>query len=485
MLMLDRYLMAGGRALDLATGADIRWHVRRGVAAAAAPLFTVRGRWWLIDFDLQGRQVVEVWERQALRPPADGGGDVLDTFRAALADARDGRPRGLDLAEPSTASWARTHRLLAREARLAGFVPLAADALGAVLAQSRWRWPSWLKDRSLVLFATDTRLSAGATLALFRLATKDARPHLVVRTATPDQPWRPRLAPGPLHVHEAGAVEAAEEPEGLVKRSRQLHAAGKVTDAEAAARWGVLLTTGPEQVAARCVLARCLIAQHRLLEARASLLAVDTAEGHDLRMEILHDVCREPRVEPAMVRVFLEVLRTCQESGDGALALARTSALLREALSATCVAVVARQGDQPCVVAHAGAAPPSLAELEVAHRVLDTDVPVPATDGPRSIEAAWPVRYGSSVVGAFWCRWAFGVPVVPHDVGILLGLAATAAAPAVHETVERLMAPEAAVALIPDLVGESQGMQAVRQAVVRAAASPFPVLIEGPSDPQQ
>jgi len=89
---------------------------------------------------------------------------ALDAFRAALGDARDGRPRALDLVEPSLASWAHTHRLLAREARLAGFVPLAADALGAVLAQARWRWPSWLKDRSIVVFATDARLSPDALL---------------------------------------------------------------------------------------------------------------------------------------------------------------------------------------------------------------------------------------------------------------------------------------------------------------------------------
>ena len=126
----------------------------------------MRAQSWLIDFDVRGHSRIEVWER-----PAAGGRratmprDTLDTFRAALADARDGRPRALDLVEPSTESWARTQRVLAREARLAGFVPLAADALGAVLSQARWRWPSWLKDRSLVVFATDTRLSHDATLA--------------------------------------------------------------------------------------------------------------------------------------------------------------------------------------------------------------------------------------------------------------------------------------------------------------------------------
>ena len=44
----------------------------------------------------------------------------------------------------------------------------------------------------MVIFATDGRLSPDASLALFKLATKDARPHLIVRGVTSD-PWRPRL----------------------------------------------------------------------------------------------------------------------------------------------------------------------------------------------------------------------------------------------------------------------------------------------------
>ena len=481
MLMLDRYLVAGGRALDLATGAAIRWHVRRQPAKSSLSLFDVRAQAWLIDFDVRGHSRVEVWERPASgRFPAAAATDALDTFRAALADARDGRPRALDLAEPSTDTWARTHRLLAREARLAGFVPLAADALGAVLSQARWRWPSWLKDRSLVVFATNTSLTNDATLALFRLATKDARPHLIVRTATADRPWRPRMMAAPLHVHEQGAVDVIQGPEALIERSRQLRMTGQVTDAEAAARWGVLLTTGPEQAAARCALARCLIAQRRLLEARAALLSVSTAEAEELRNQIVRDAY-EPKTEPAMVQAFLDVLRLCQEVDDASLALSRTCGLIRQHLSATCVAFVSRHRDQPYAITHAGASPPPPAHLEVALRVLDTGVPVPAADSAQSVEAAWPIRYGSSVVGAVWCRWAIGVPVVAQDIATLLGLAATAAAPAVHETVERLRTPMAAAGLIPDLIGDSPGMQTVRHAVLRAAASPFPVLIEGES----
>ena len=73
------------------------------------------------------------------------------------------------------------------------------------------------------------------------------------------------------------------------------------------------------------------------------------------------------------------------------------------------------------------------------------------------------------------------MPVVPQDIARLLGLAATAVAPAMHEIIERLRTPQVADGLMPDLVGDSAGMHAVRQAVARAAASPFPVLIEGES----
>lgn len=482
MLMLDRYLVSGGRALDLATGMGIRWHVRRNSTRPLPALFSTRARAWLIDFDRRGHSRTEIWERVvdgAGREPEHGA--TLDAFRAALGDARDGRPRALDLVEPSLASWARTHRLLAREARLAGFVPLAADALGAVLAQGRWRWPAWLRERSIVVFATDARLSPDASLALFRLATRDARPHLVVRAATSDCAWRPRMAPAAFRVHEGGVDDLVAGSEGLIERARGLQADGRLVDAEAAARWSVLLTEpGPEHTAARCMLARCLITQRRLLEARAALLSADGAEADDLRREILAGPT-DPRNEPAMVETFMEVLRACQEVDDGTVTLTRVAALVQERLAASSVAFVTRHHQQPLPMAHSGAQTPRTAQLEIALRVLDTGVAVGPTDRGPAVEAAWPVRYGATVTGALWCHWAVGAPVVAADSAVILRLAATASAPAVYELAERSRSPAAANGLVPDLVGDSQAMQDVRQAVIRAAASPFPVLIEGES----
>lgn len=480
MLMLDRYLVAGGRALDLATGATIRWRSRRAPLAAMPALFSVRGRSWLIDFDLRGTSRIEMWERPASGSFAAGNDDIIHAFRAALADARDGQPRALDLAEVTSDIWARTQRVLAREARLAGFVPLAADAFGAVLSQARWRWPSWLKDRAIVIFATDTRLSPDATLALFKLATKDARPHLIVRGVT-GEPWRPRLIAAAMQVHEASVDDAVVTSASLVDRAGEMRAGGALVDAEASARWSMLLAeTEGEGASARCELARCFISQRRWLEARAILMPIEGGEAQALR-EHISRFSIEARTEPAMVEAFLEILRICQDVDDATAALARVACRLNETLAASRVAFVIRDRDEPHAVAHAGGTVPSSADLALAAQVLDTGVTLPMVNRGHSVETAWPVRYGATIVGALWCHWSMGAPLVAQDVTSVLGLAATAAAPAVHDVVERHRTPQLSGALVPDLVGDSGMMDTVRHAVLRAAASPFPVLIEGES----
>ena len=476
MLMLDRYLVAGGRALDLATGASIIWHVRRQ-RAEPPPLFSERGRSWLIDFDRRGQSRIEVWERTA-GGKHDTAPDTLTAFRAAMADARDGRPRALDLMEPSAEQWAFTQRLLAREARLAGFVPMAVEAFAAVLSQARWRWPSWLKERAIVVFAADTRVSPDAAQALSRLAVKDARPHLIVRGVT-SALWRPRLVPDAMQVRESAPAGEVESPVSLIERADALIEGGKFVDAEAAARWSILLSEG-DQSPARCALARSLIGQRRLFEARATLAPIETREAAELRARISQQVS-EPRTEPAMVESFLDILRTCQESDEPSAALTRVAARLHHSLGATVVAFVIAERDRPHAIAYAGAVAPAVSQLEIASRVLDTGIAVPAAAHGPSEEAAWPIRYGANIVGALWCHWAMGMALVPQDVASILGLAATAAAPAMHEVRERLQSPAAAAAIIPDLVGTSPAMEAVRQAVIKAAASPFPVLIEGES----
>jgi transcriptional regulator with PAS, ATPase and Fis domain len=182
-----------------------------------------------------------------------------------------------------------------------------------------------------------------------------------------------------------------------------------------------------------------------------------------------------------MVEAFLEILRTCQDIDEPSAALSRIAVRLTTSLAASVVAFIIRDRDRPHAIAHAGGLSPSAVPLDIAARVLDTGITVPLSALGQSQEAAWPIRYGASIVGVLWCRWSTRVPLIAQDVASILGLAATAAAPAVHQVRERLQSPQAAAALIPDLIGESAAMQGVRHAVMKAAASPFPVLIEGES----
>jgi len=477
MLILDRYLVANGRALDLATGAAIRCR-HRPPSSPSAPLFTTRGRSWLIDFDVRKSSRIEVWER-AGTPVSGVADEAIRSMRMALADARDGQPRALDLIEPSAERWLWLHRMLAREARLAGFVPMAADALGAVLSQARWRWPSWLKERSLVVFATDSRVSPDASLAMFRLATKDARPHLVVRCSTSDL-WRPRLVSAAMHVHESAPADGADSGASLVERAEALRSAGQVVEAEAAARWSLLLGDEGDSTPARCALAHALIDQRRLLEARATAAPIDSGEGDALR-ERIHRAATESRTEPAMVDAFLDILRACQELDEPDHALLRVAARLRMSLAAGRVAIVIADRDRPQTVAHAGLSAPAAADLRLALHALDTGLASPIPSFDSHAEIAWPVRYGASIVGALWCQWTAALPLIAHDVTALLGLAATAIGPALHQVREHLRTPSLASAVIPELIGQSPSMEMVRQAVLKAASSPFPVLIEGES----
>lgn len=475
MLMLDRYLVASGRAVDLATGAAVRFHTRAVPARRAPTLLTMRGRCWLIDFDLRKHTRLEVWER-ADKMNAELDQRTLQAFRSAIADARDGQPRAFDVVEPSADKWQLLQRVLAREARLAGFVPIAADALGAVLAEAHWRWPSWIKDRSLVLFATDTRWSPDASLALFRLATRDARPHLLVRCATSEL-WRPKLAATVLSIHDSAHQDGAGDG-SLVERAEALHQAGKMVEAESVARWSVLLSD--DEGPARCALAKSLTGQRRLLEARAALASIDSAEAEAVRASI-RTAAGQSRFEPAMVEGLIDILRVCHELDDPSAALSRVADMLRSSMAASVVAFIIADRQHPHSAAHAGAYVPSAAHLRLAAQTLDTGIASPLTGCGPGDETTWPIRYGASIVGAVWVQWAMGAPLTTNDVATLLGLAAAATAPAVHALNERLRAPRGAASAIPDLIGNSPAIEKVRQAVLKAAASPFPVLIEGES----
>ncbi|MCC7125984.1 MAG: sigma 54-interacting transcriptional regulator [Acidobacteria bacterium] len=486
MLLLNRYLETDPRPLDLATGDVVR--VRTSAAPPRLPLLTERHGWTLIDHGVRSARVfVEIWsrtlERHVTPAPTDG-------LRLALLDARDGEPRAIDLVTGDAAMWRATVHSIAREATLAGFVPVQADVLGAALEGARWQWPPWLADRSLVVITCDGRVSGAAAVGLLRLASRDVRPHVVVRGATSALALSTRLVPLAASVHEGdlprGTVAATRlADEAWARAERGDHGDGAL----AGARWAVLLAPDTDgEVKARAALARGLAAQGKTLEARATLdpaitrldalspasevrvRAAAQSLSHAETAALRHD-------DRAIVDDVLRVLETCQDADDEVEAVGRVLAWLRTRVAAASMTVVVDEGGASRTLASVGLSAPS---TRLPDHVLATGTAtVPSVDASIP-EGAWPVRFGGRVSGVLHARWAAGLAVRPVDVDVLLGMAAVAMGPLVHVATAR-QRPSSGAPIIPDLVGESDGMRRLRDDVVRAAQSPFPVLIEGES----
>jgi transcriptional regulator with PAS, ATPase and Fis domain len=179
-----------------------------------------------------------------------------------------------------------------------------------------------------------------------------------------------------------------------------------------------------------------------------------------------------------MVDDFVDVLRICQDIEDEQTALARVGALLRERLQASSVAFVVREGEVSRVLARVGS---EAAGVGVAVRSIETGIPISPSKSEGPVESAWPVRHAAEVIGAVWCRWSAGTPVAAQHASTLLGIAAAAAAPSVRLAIARIQPVTDRSNPVPELVGDSPAMVAVRDAIVRAAASPFSVVIEGES----
>lgn len=488
MLLLDRFLSAGGSALDLATGAPVR--VRMQARATGTPIFATRTGWRLIDAGPRSsRAFMEVWARASEAPIATPV--PIDGVRAALHDAHDGQPRAIDVLAEDAAQWRRAALDLAREGRLAGFVPVAADVLGELLRSSHWRWPAWLVDRSLMVLTCDGQLSAAGSVALLRLAGRDARPHLVIRGATRTLSSPVRLAPVAAMVHDAestGAEPAAMlTPGSLADRAwRQAADEGRCDeDTAAAARWALILgPSADDEAAARAALAVTLTAQGRVLEARAALPPADgplcspeSARRLDEAQRRLREAERPRHAGHALTNDFLQVLEACQSVEDERTTLGQVLLLLRDRLGAAAIACLTVEHEQVRTVAHLGtwSADPASALRAVTTGLASLPVPRGTpTDG------AWPIRYGGTIVGALWSRWSCGDTVRPEDADGLMKVAAAALAPALSAVADQGRRVTDSSDL-PELVGDSEAMGRLRVAVLRAARSPFNVLIEGES----
>ncbi len=167
------------------------------------------------------------------------------------------------------------------------------------------------------------------------------------------------------------------------------------------------------------------------------------------------------------------ILAACQTADDEARVLTDVCARVRRRLQAASVALVTTDGTRLAVVAADGARP----ETDIAARAISAASPIPPHRVADRLEAAVPVAYGGTVIGALAVRWTLA-SAYPSRAVPLLTLIATAAAPVLAAL--RAARPQAAPGPT-EIVGVSQATADLRAAIERTASAPFSVLIEGES----
>ena len=190
---------------------------------------------------------------------------------------------------------------------------------------------------------------------------------------------------------------------------------------------------------------------------------------------------RPPRSGEGKATALTELesmLEVCHAAPDDAHALDRLCAAALERTGASSVLIVT--GNDRRVRGHAGR--PWDGESPIVHRALSSGAGVPPSEhrGDARLEAAEPVKFAGEVVGAVVCRWIPGAAISPARAAATLKAAALAAAAPVRGVIDRAV-PELPGHAWTDLLGESPGAVAVRDAAARAARAPYPVLIEGES----
>jgi transcriptional regulator with GAF, ATPase, and Fis domain len=491
MLQFDRYLVGRARALDLATGSPVDI-LRVKSDQPALSIFQSRYSRTLIDLDCVSDQRVEIWERWLPRSRPKDLPQRLESFIELLECGRAGAPRAFDLGDPQRSTIDYLKRVFAREARIRGWLPIDVDLLAANCGDRRKQWPAWLTDRSLVIFAGIPGLSGDAVLALLRVARRDLRPHVLIRTLRHRDlpPWPVAgFDLDPPVVHETATPFGAAQQQDSVGEP--------ALTAESAARWALLIeesVRGNGRWRRVIDLADVLASRHQPFEARALVESVPrehperTGRGASVlariagkaaaRAACMLDGTAERARGWEVMDDFVAVLQLCQDVEDEQVALSRIAAYLRERLQASTVGFVAQRAGEARVLARVGS---EIAAVDLAMRSIDTGIAIRPVSAHGSTECACPIRHAADVIGALWCRWPAGTPVASDQAATLLGIAAAAAAPSVRVALAKLQPTGHQSNPVPELVGDSVAIVAVREAIVRAAASPFPVVIEGES----
>ena len=99
-----------------------------------------------------------------------------------------------------------------------------------------------------------------------------------------------------------------------------------------------------------------------------------------------------------------------------------------------------------------------------------------------TVEAAEPVRAAGSVLGSIAVRWIAGANPAPARIRDLLRVAGAIAVPLLRAVTLPVSESLSAESQFPDyLLGRGAAAERVRESIRRAAAAPYPVLVEGES----
>jgi DNA-binding NtrC family response regulator len=171
-----------------------------------------------------------------------------------------------------------------------------------------------------------------------------------------------------------------------------------------------------------------------------------------------------------------DLLALAQTATDDRAAVEAICRLVLERLRAASVQIVTG-GRDPRVLARSGR--PWQNDTQLVEQVLAGRLGgmTPKSE-PR--QAAEPVRYGQETVAVVCCRWTAGTPVDDQQAATVLAAAALAAAAPVRGLLDQPDA-NASHGICAELIGACPSIVSLREAMVRAARAPFPVLIEGES----
>jgi len=181
-----------------------------------------------------------------------------------------------------------------------------------------------------------------------------------------------------------------------------------------------------------------------------------------------------PRQPRSIVSIAL--LRTAQEDDDDMAAVRRVIARVATELHASRIDVLSHAAGPATIVCSSGEG----LVTKLGARVLETGLAIGPERQNGGLELGIPVRFASGVVAALVCRWPVDTEIA-RDAGELVELATVMIAPRLDAWLAARHEEAKAATAVPELLGISEAIATVRKAIVRAAAAPFTVLIEGES----